>query len=368
MPYSDNLYSMVDDDSDIEPIGEPSNQHGLGVISQHSPLDTYDATDAHAGHDTVDSGEGVDVEDPQLLSPTDGYFGTATDIPSEPRVPTSSNVPYVPNVLVEDPSLQRNSAEGKAQEAEQERLRNGQGFSNSDDGYTAAYPSHTTAASRNGSTSAYVPSPTQQSIGSVSQSVAATYYSPSSSTHIPSAATPTSYTTYGTRNTAYHAEHLPFLPREAPPAYTPSPTTPSHSRNYSTFSQSTGTVNDMGRPEETQGLLPRQPESMRDPDPDGLDKPQTGWRGRMRSIGRYRNWGIPRTVLVALLLVLTAVGFRTILATDQVSVTRHCLLYSNTCVGSLLPPFVLRHRPNSSIPFYGWMLSPLKPFLSPALH
>ncbi|KAK4153876.1 hypothetical protein C8A00DRAFT_14938 [Chaetomidium leptoderma] len=311
-PYSDNLYSTLDFESDVEPIDETQTQHedyGLGVPApgQHAWMDT-----------NTGSGGAVDAEDPHLFSPTDGYFGTSMGASSGPVVPASSNVPHVPNVFVEDPSLQRSTAEGKAREAEQESRRNGPDLSSSDDGYmyTATSPSRTTPASRNGSSSAYTLPAAQRSLGPSSQSGGATYYTPSSSSHIPSAATPSSYTTYSTQPSACRGQQFPFIPREAPPAYTPSPTSPSNPQgfgdsatNYRTFSQATDTTVDMGRLEETQGLLAHQPESMRDHTSDGHDEASPTWRGRMRRARQQVSWRSCKMVLISLLLLSATAGF-----------------------------------------------------------
>jgi hypothetical protein len=350
MPYSDNLYSALEDESDIEPIGDigyTSPQHGdngVGVTSQHSPLDTNSGSAAtHAVYDAEDD---VDAEDPQLFSPTDGYFGAATGTSSGTVVPASSNVPHVPNVLVEDPSLQRSAAEGKAREAEQERRRNGQGLSDSNDESPSTAPSHAEGASRNGSTSASTMTPIQESATPSSPSVAATYYAPSSSRRVSSAATPTSYTTYSQRS-AYRGETFPFLPREAPPAYTPSPISPTNSsgfgsvsRNYNTFSQATHTAVNMGIPEETQSLLAHQPESMRDHGSDGLDEGTLSWRGRIRRARQHLGLGSCKMVLVVLLLLLVTAGFVTSLVSatrNKVSVTR--LLYHWPVLVPSLPSY-----------------------------
>jgi hypothetical protein len=342
MPYSDNLYSALDEELYIEAIGEASTQDGnqrLSVTPQHTWLDANTGTvdDTLADHDAGDG------EDPHLFSPTDGYFGSASGTSSGTVVPASSNVPHVPNVLVEDPSLQRSTAEGKAREAEQERLRNGRGDSISDDGDTSAYhPSHVAAASRNGAASTYTMTPPQQSVAPSPQS-GATYYAPSSSSRIPPAATPSSYTTYSTRGSfAYHGERFPFLPREAPPAYTPSPTSPSNPQHfgggYSTFPRGQDATVDMGRPEETQGLLAHQPESMRDRNPEGVDGLALRWRGRR--VRQYANWGCCKIVL-ALVLFLTAIGFLRIVVTG--TTTGHVSLarLSSYVCGALT---VLFHR------------------------
>jgi hypothetical protein len=349
MPYSDNLYSALDDDSDIEPIGEPSGQHGdggLGVARWDARLDTG-STDTRADDEAAPSTtDAVDAEDPQLFSPTDGYFGTTTDTSPGTVMPgASSNVPYVPNVLVEDPSLQRSTAEGKAREAQLERTRNGQGFSNADDGDASAHPSQTAPAFRNGPSFAHPMSPTQQSTAPSSRS-GATYYPPSSSTRTPPTATSSSYTTYSPPRSTYRGEPFPFLPSEAPPAYTPSPTSPSNpqglgatSRNYNTFSQTADATVNMGRPEETQGLLAHQPQSMRDHSPGDLDEESNTWRGRLKSVRQHANWRSCKGVLIALLLLLVTAGFLTSLVSGtsgHVSVTRPCRI-------SLTLSFLLRN-------------------------
>ncbi|KAK4102036.1 hypothetical protein N658DRAFT_531134 [Parathielavia hyrcaniae] len=241
MPYSDNLYSVLDNESDMEP---------------------------------------VDAEDPHILSPTDGYFGTAMG--------TSPNVPHVPNVMVQDPSLERSTAEGKAREAEQERQGNDQvqGLSGSNHGNTSPAPSHAAGVSHPMSPS--------------SASVAATHHSPSSPSRI------------------------------SPPAYTPSPISPSTnshefgsaSSNYRTFSQAAGThaIINMGRPEEAQGLLSHQPESMRDHGFGGIgeDMEAPSWRGLIRRTRSRLGKGKGRVVLATLLLLLVTAG----LVTSVLSATR----------------------------------------------
>jgi hypothetical protein len=326
MPYSDNMYSTLDEE-DFEPIGETATQDGYqgsSRASQDAWLNTTNTTAAgtHADHHAGDG------EDPHLFSPTDGYFGTATGSSLETVVPVSSQVPHVPNVLVDDPSLQRSGSEGKAKEAEQERLDNAQGDSSLDDGYTAVYPSQAAAASRNGGSTGYTTTPTRQSTAPRSQSTA-TYYTPPSSTRISHVASPSSYTTYSARRSVHLGEHHPFPPSEAPPAYTPSPTSPSNTQrfgDYRTFSQARDATVNMGRPEETQGLLAH-PESMRDHNSDGLDEENADWRGRMGRARRHVNWGCCKIVLIALVLLFLTSGFLTGVVSGMrgnVSITRPC--------------------------------------------
>ncbi|KAH6640674.1 hypothetical protein F5144DRAFT_590102 [Chaetomium tenue] len=303
------MYSTLDEE-DFEPIGETSTQDGSQGSSRaphHAWLNTNTTragthADRHAG----------DSEDPHLFSPTDGYFGTATGSSLGTVVPASSQVPHVPNVLVDDPSLQRSSSEGKAEEAEQERLDSAQGASDPDNGHTSVYPSYTARASRNGGSTGYTTTPTRQSTAASSSQSGATHYTPSSSTHIPRVSSPTSYTIYSPRGPV-HRDHFPFTPTEAPPAYTPSPTSPSNTRgfgNYQTFSQARDVAVNMGRPEETQGLL-TQPESMRDHNSHGLDEETPTWRGRMRRARRHVDLGCCKNVLIAVVLLFLTTGFLT---------------------------------------------------------
>lgn len=352
MPYSDNLYSALDDDSDVEPIGESSSQHGrqyhgLGVTPGTAWWNAA-AGSGYVDDESVDPADAVDVvEDPQDLSPTDGYFGAATRSPAAPVRPTSSNVPHVPNVMVEDPSLQRSAAEGKAREAEQERRRNIQTPLEEDEGEDDGPPPSQNLPLSPSTQQHPMTPPQQRSTTPSSTSAGAAYYTPSShSRSSPAAATPSSYTTYSTRRPAYHhGDRFPFLPREAPPAYTPSPTTtttsptsprgfPDSSRSYNTFPQhhgafspSSDAVVNMGRPEETRALLGHQPESMRDRGEGGGGDgaPSPGWGDRLRRAREHVNAGNLKLAVIAVLLLLVTSGFISSLVTGTrggVSVTR----------------------------------------------
>ncbi|AEO61543.1 hypothetical protein MYCTH_2311792 [Thermothelomyces thermophilus ATCC 42464] len=318
MPYSDDLYaSLEEEEAHIELIGETLTQDGIqgfDLTSEHVRPDTSttDAVVASVDHDTGVAGE---EEDPHVFSPTDGYFGTAPGASSGTLAPASSNVPHVPNVLVEDPSLQRDDAEGKAAEAARERLRNDREAPGSDDGDASASASHTPAPSHNGvsSASAVTPTPTSHS--------AATYYAPSSSSRFPGVATLTSYTTFSTqRRSAYPSEHFPFIPNEAPPAYSPSPPVPSNTQQrfegYRTVTQTRdAAIINMGRPEETQGLLARQPESMRDHNAHDVEEMSPTWWTRMRRAREHASWRSCKFVLIALVLFVVTAGFLTSIIT-----------------------------------------------------
>lgn len=155
-PYSDNLYSALDSD----------------------PEDDHD----------------------DALSPTDGYFHAQDSSPSH-------ETPYVPNILVEDPTLRQRAKEEEAR-----------------------YNTH----------------PWDQRQG-VEDNVSV----------IPG-------------NTSEQAESsrpaLQHIPTDAPPAYSPrsptSPTSPQPGVGYQTFSSSSPQAHNMGSPDEENRLLSREPQSM----------------------------------------------------------------------------------------------------------
>lgn len=317
MPYSDNLYSIDSDDEfpDVEPLAG----HGAYPVppppQQTQPLAS------------PETGSHEDDQDPDhALSPADGNFPAAhATVTSNRTRGTSSHVPHVPNVLVRDPSLEQGStAESKAREARQER----QAADNSnidspspaaDTSTSPIVPSDDHSPSRATSprsSSAYTPtSPT---------SSRATHYQPSTvgaySAYAPSTA---SHSTSHVPRRSIYTPSSPFLPREAPPAYTPSPTVtstytastsptsptassqgqPEFSRNYQTFSQP-----GMGRPEETRGLL-AEPESMGGPAGDEFDNVTPTWRDRVRRRVPYLNWRNCRYAAVCLVLLLVTTGF-----------------------------------------------------------
>ncbi|KAK3943582.1 hypothetical protein QBC46DRAFT_338530 [Diplogelasinospora grovesii] len=306
-PYSDNLYSMVDDDSD-ELDDEPIDTNGLYQPEQHP----------HQGYGQGEA-SGTAAED--YLSPTDGYFLAAShNTESEWLSSTSANVPHVPSVLVTDPSLEQGStAESKAREADQERILNTSSGEHAglDDPFRAAADS--TRNNHSGILSAYGHS------SSASNSSRATHHQPSSgsSAYAPSTANTSFYTrTYApTRRPAYHEGRPSFLLRdEAPPAYTPSPTTsptsPTHSRNYSTFSAATTQIataaGRMGRrDEESLGLLAGEPESMGgNPNGEHSDEGWTHvWREHLKRRLPYLNWRSGKMILLGVVLLLVATGF-----------------------------------------------------------
>jgi hypothetical protein len=315
MPYSDNLYSAWDDDEpDTEAtISDGLNHSGSGLRGDTGP----------ASHALGTEGDD-EVED--ALSPTDGYFQssqTSSSTASALEPATSSNVPRIPNVWVQDPSLAPNSTvENKAQEAVRERTTNAQ------------RPSEPPRQSTPNTTSPTIyrhPEPTSPS----SSSGPDAYHQQSSSTHAPSGPWPTtSYTPYAPQRLAY-GPGPSSIHAEAPPAYTPSPTTSSPtangdvSTNYSTFSTHTApnTAVPMGGHEESQRLLSHEPQSM-----GGSEvEPQHGslpWYGRARR--KLTARGTEKSIIVAGLLLFLICGFLRAAfdaGQDQVSFLRGSFTY-----------------------------------------
>ncbi|KAK3321484.1 hypothetical protein B0T19DRAFT_267408 [Cercophora scortea] len=161
----------------------------------------------------------------------------------------------------------------------------------------------------------------------------AAYHQPSSA-YSPSTTT-TSYTSYTARQPTYN-DRSSIVTADAPPAYTPSPTSPltrlssasDYSTNYRTF-QSTNIASNMGRREESQGLLANEPQSMGAPN-DDLEDASPLWRNRVKRRLPHSILRHCKVALIALLLLLVTVGFITSLLSgmrDQVSFIRHAVLF-----------------------------------------
>ncbi|KAF4776669.1 hypothetical protein HER10_EVM0007950 [Colletotrichum scovillei] len=352
-PYSDNLYSA--DDSDFDEVPD-------------------DSLDAH-------------------LSPTDGYFQSSTSLSaggiyppqqqeshfhnSEDNVtdattfPTSAAVPHVPNVLVQDPSLlqreqqeQGSSSSKKDREAKEEtRLntsfhqhhhnngdddieaqsrhyssthrRTSSSVSAIDDFYddgasstaadSEATPSHTTYTSN-----VHSHSHSHSHSHAAQSSSSYTPYSPSTDAPL---RTPQTHSRYSSNNPA----SLFRIPSEAPPAYTPSPTSPLSSsptefRNYQTFNTISRTANNnnnnnninMGAPEEERRLLGRDPESMGDVPYDDNDddhdpRPPPSWKDRALKKFPWASRRTLKMVLLAALVFFTLTGFLSMLASTVIN-------------------------------------------------
>ncbi|KAF4441994.1 hypothetical protein FACUT_2401 [Fusarium acutatum] len=189
-------------------------------------------------------------DEPDALSPTDGYFHASSESSSSR---SGQNVPHVPNVLVEDPT--QLSRDAKIQEAERERrLLNTRGSAGHNPESTAS--SHENA---NGS----------------ENSIAFTPRSP-----------PT-------------ASPLFAHPVDAPPAYSPSPTTtspPTTVSNYQTFASAAT----MGRPEENRPLINHAPESMSSPY-NSAQQPSR-WQRFRDSVSNFNVRKKVKTILASLLI------------------------------------------------------------------
>ncbi|KAK4222063.1 hypothetical protein QBC38DRAFT_102897 [Podospora fimiseda] len=244
-PYSDNLYSMYDDDDEEQQglVEDPSLRQGQG---QGQAAQTIITSTRQERDDDEDD------DDADVLSPSDGYFSNGSETSRSTRV-------------VEDPSLPRGSTgESKARELEEERNR-------------LNTQSSLAVDESSSSSSDTVTSAEQQQSAAPEREAAYPYY------HHPqqhSSVTRSPFTGLVHTYTPHPQEELP-----PPPAYTPSseartsPTIGSE-RNYNTFSGGPVPV-DMGRrsvEEQQQGerrrLLEggagetvrerRDPESMRD--------------------------------------------------------------------------------------------------------
>ncbi|KAL7909948.1 hypothetical protein GGI35DRAFT_447497 [Trichoderma velutinum] len=226
-----------------------------------------------------------DGDQNDALSPADGYFHASssgleeatTSSPSPPvqQQRQSANVPFVPNVMVEDPTLNEDRAAAKAKEAEEERLINSASAGRSTP-LTDSQPLQQTVPFTQGQAGFYSPSHPSQSSPVAPYPRLETHYqstpasasssSPSSSGHYhrrsideeissfqPSIATGQAPRQYTVRR-----------PSDAPPAYSPSASSPlsSGTSGYQTFAPPQAGAETMGVPEENQTLLPRQPESM----------------------------------------------------------------------------------------------------------
>jgi hypothetical protein len=358
VPYSDNLYSadnyLDDDEEEIHDyIQNTDFDYGIpGILSR--PSQSF-------AQPVVSFGELENNFVDNSLSPTDGYFRSSPPSSSTPFSPsqsnwpnqdhqyyypahtedltytsppispayrssTSANVPHVPNVLVEDPSLspQDSKAADKAREAREESLNNQRAYSSPSPSSAFA---HQAPQDRLEATSAF-----SQTGGHsrTESSTSASHYTPSSAY----AFTPSvdSYSSPGPEQTRYtrrptyadRSQYYP-IPSEAPPAYTPSPTSPTTSsaadishRNYQTFPGAThGTVGNsgqlpaaiMGNPEESSRLLgqPWEPEHMGDApyhyEPYDAPPSVSSWSERLLSRFSFLSKKSARTVLGGLVLL-----------------------------------------------------------------
>ncbi|EFQ32998.1 hypothetical protein CGRA01v4_00522 [Colletotrichum graminicola] len=307
-PYSDDLYSADDSDYDDHVTDDNDLDHHL------SP------TDGYFQNSTSTSSDGG------IYPPQQEHFHSQDDV-TDATFPTSAGVPHVPNILVQDPSL-RLQQEGSSTTSQKDREAREEARLNSppvgrtssspatptddhhyyDGSSTAAdseaTPSHTTAAT----TTAYTYT---SSNAAQSSSSSYTPYAPSVDAPLRTPQTHPSRSLYSQPASLFR------IPREAPPAYTPSPTSPlasspTPSRNYQTFSSN------MGAREEEARLLGRDPESMGDDSYDSHDpRPSPSWKDRV--LKKFSRRTVKTALLVALVF-FTLTGFLSMLATAVVSV------------------------------------------------
>ena len=232
--------------------------------------------------DNLYSSNDTDDED-SALSPADGYFRASH--PNDGDEQTANRVPNIPNVLVEDPTLTQGGGvddDSKAREAEEEaRLSSGREETQSS---SVSRPPNV---------------PNHQHRRSVEEDGHGFYTQPgtaSAANHTP--ASPPPAAARETQPLLQQTRPLPLHPIDAPPAYSPSPTSPQSSHHgYQTFIPfCTPAHNSMGLPGEQQGLLSREPESMGGPP----SNPPSYWQ-RLKDEWSY---GSSRRTLKAALGVL----------------------------------------------------------------
>ncbi|KAL6860967.1 hypothetical protein J3F83DRAFT_310110 [Trichoderma novae-zelandiae] len=228
-------------------------------------------------------------EQNDALSPTDGYFhasssgleeaATSSPVPPVRQQRQSASVPFVPNVMVEDPTLQEDRAAAKAREAEEERLINSASAGQSSP-FGDSQPHRQTAPFAQGQAGVYHPSHPSYSSHSSPQtrpqvatyphhhpaSASASSSSPSSSGHYHRRSIDEEISSFQPTSAASPVpnQYTIHQPADAPPAYSPSASSPPLPSGYQTFAPpQAGTHSEtMGVPDENQTLLPRQPESM----------------------------------------------------------------------------------------------------------
>ncbi|KAI3394567.1 hypothetical protein diail_2558 [Diaporthe ilicicola] len=374
-PYSDNMYSGLDD-SDVEEQPQADRGGGNRNTQGYGPGTGLGAVAGAGVENDAQHGRQVppvlaedhDDED-QILSPTDGYFGRSGDSPAsdyDPAYPTNNNnnnnnnfsvnqnhplspphnhgsvhatpslryhpaaassqVPHVPDVWVSDPSLEQGStAESKATEAQEERelsrRRAGRPYPSnfaslpySGDGFSSTTlpsslnpnpnpnPNPSTTTFGPGQQSRYAFGP------GLSSAPSSQRYTPSSSSYTAAAAPSRSHrsgTIYSERSSLFS---------DAPPAYTPSPTSPTTTApsNYQTFQPS-----NMGRTSESEsrGLLASHEYQSIPQDMGGLaDDDYTytrtaNWRDRVRNRVSRVDGRTCKLVSLGVVLLLVTIGF-----------------------------------------------------------
>lgn len=335
-PYPDNLYSYpgLGNDENVEEATGP--QHGQGQIqSAFMPVEDF-----------VSNTPGPSFNSPFSVPPLED--DPSLD-PSGTRPSFSS--PFSPPVLEEDPSIDPSmTGDSKAREAARLSGRSDEDIYDADEPNTTTRRTTTTHQSLSridGSDTGYPSLPVVSS--STSQYAApsahpqphqAAYYphfpshqaASSSSPYIPPATPGSSYAAYPQphqhhqRISSHGTSSSPF-PFEAPPAYTPSPTSASptsplnshaaSSTTYQTFprvttpSSSTSSNDSMGRPDESTGLLGGRggPESMGGSPDDGPGSVRPTWKQRV--MNRMPSRETVRKTLLGLIIAVLLLGIFT---------------------------------------------------------
>ncbi|GAW14779.1 hypothetical protein ANO14919_041820 [Xylariales sp. No.14919] len=213
------------------------------------------------------------------LSPSDGRFPASS----------SNETPHIPNVIIPDPTLQRRTesgAESKAREVTEDRLLNSQ----AEPGRRPAEESVFRSSSR-----------LEQAATATSELLPHHHRHHREITYSRSSAPQSASRVFSDRPWA------PSVYSDAPPAYSPSPVSPTssggisqqhRSRNYDTF----GISRNMGSPEvEGERLLGSHPESMSAPVDEGSAAPAWARRARRR-LPAWLNWKYGLLVLAVLIL------------------------------------------------------------------
>jgi hypothetical protein len=284
-PYSDNLYSadtFEDEENEQEYLQEQHGEVGGQQFAQDD--DALSPTDGYF-HNSSSSTEDVAGQQQPLSHADPSQHPQA---PQHQR-PASSNVPNVPNVLVEDPTLRGQNASAKAREAEQERLLNNPDHSSS---HHTSYPQTTLPHQPSSTANSSAASPSSPQQRSSSSSFSNPHHTLRRSVEDDEVA---QQTRMGTPPQQQQQQQL-----DAPPAYSPaSPSVQQAQPTYQTFPP-TPVDAAMGVPDEQARLLPRQPESMGGP-PDGSRPP---FRQRVKSSWLFKNFRSRlRTFLGALLII-----------------------------------------------------------------
>lgn len=243
-------------------------------------------------YSAYDESDGDDQVDP--LSPSDGYFATSG---------SSHVVPRVPNVMVPDPTLrdQETAADTKAREADRERrLHNLDHGRLTRPGEVARNPelSLTTAASALSANN-----PSTSTAANTSPAYTSYSYTPSTSAYAPSSSASASASQLPRRSEPFRGRSASVY-SDAPPAYTPSATSPLSPSGSTQPTLRYGAITpSMGI--ENEHLLGRAPESMGRPHDEEAAAPS--WNRRVRR--RLPPWLSLRMVLLASVLMVASFGF-----------------------------------------------------------